>query len=69
MAPRRPEALPPEDREARRARLAEQVRGLPTEPGCYLMKDRSGEIFYIGKALNPGLECAAISPAVTRDSS
>ncbi|MFZ9889372.1 MAG: excinuclease ABC subunit UvrC, partial [Myxococcota bacterium] len=22
------------------------------EPGCYLMKDRSGEIFYIGKALN-----------------
>ena len=23
---------------------------LPLEPGCYLMKDRSGEIIYVGKA-------------------
>jgi excinuclease ABC subunit C len=39
-----------ETREQRRERLAERVRTLPTEPGCYLMKDSSGEIFYVGKA-------------------
>lgn len=41
-----------ESLEERRARLAEQVRTLPTEPGCYLMRDRQGDIFYVGKALN-----------------
>ena len=25
---------------------------LPTNPGCYLMKDRQGEIIYVGKAKN-----------------
>src|SRR5699024_11821507 len=25
---------------------------LPTEPGCYLMKDKYGEILYVGKAKN-----------------
>lgn len=39
-----------ETREERRERIAERVRTLPTEPGCYLMKDRRGEIFYVGKA-------------------
>jgi excinuclease ABC subunit C len=39
-----------ETREQRRERLAERVRTLPLEPGCYLMKDRAGEIFYVGKA-------------------
>ena len=34
----------------RRLRIAERVRTLPTDPGCYVMKDRQGEIFYIGKA-------------------
>lgn len=39
-----------ETRDERRARIDERVRSLPTEPGCYLMKDRRGEIFYVGKA-------------------
>ena len=26
------------------------MRTLPTEPGCYIMKDRDGDIFYVGKA-------------------
>ncbi len=39
-----------ETREERRARLAERVKTLPAEPGCYLMKDKHGEIFYVGKA-------------------
>ncbi|MDA0713254.1 MAG: excinuclease ABC subunit UvrC, partial [bacterium] len=36
--------------------LFEQIikrnKNLPAEPGCYLMKDRQGKIFYIGKAIN-----------------
>ncbi|HEY1099696.1 MAG TPA: GIY-YIG nuclease family protein, partial [Myxococcota bacterium] len=57
-APREPAPapLPPEratrkeTRDQRRQRIAERVRTLPTDPGCYLMKDRRGEIFYVGKA-------------------
>lgn len=43
---------PKETREERRARIAERIRGLPNEPGCYLMKDRAGVIFYVGKAID-----------------
>jgi excinuclease ABC subunit C len=43
---------PKETRDERRARIAERIRGLPTEPGCYLMKDRAGVIFYVGKAID-----------------
>jgi len=36
--------------------ISEHLQGildnLPTKPGCYLMKDASGEIIYIGKAIN-----------------
>lgn len=32
--------------------VQEKLKGLTTEPGCYLMKDHEGEIFYIGKAKN-----------------
>jgi excinuclease ABC subunit C len=39
-----------ESAQERRARIAERVRTLPTDPGCYIMKDRHGEIFYVGKA-------------------
>ncbi|MDP2339512.1 MAG: excinuclease ABC subunit UvrC [Deltaproteobacteria bacterium] len=39
-----------ESREERRVRIAERVKTLPTDPGCYIMKDRAGEIFYVGKA-------------------
>jgi excinuclease ABC subunit C len=39
-----------ETREERRERIAERVRTLPEEPGCYLFKDAKGEIFYVGKA-------------------
>ncbi len=34
------------------AALQEKLEHLPTEPGVYLMKDRSGEIVYVGKAVN-----------------
>ncbi|MBI5070293.1 MAG: excinuclease ABC subunit UvrC [Deltaproteobacteria bacterium] len=34
------------------AGLKNKLQGLPTEPGCYLMKDAAGEIFYVGKAAN-----------------
>lgn len=41
-----------ETRDERRARIAARVASLPTEPGCYLMKDAKGRVFYIGKAAN-----------------
>ena len=45
--------VPPRDAsEERRALIAEKVAQLPTEPGCYIMRDRRGTIFYIGKAGN-----------------
>ena len=34
------------------AALAEQVASGPTEPGCYLWKDASGSVLYVGKAKN-----------------
>jgi excinuclease ABC subunit C len=33
-------------------RLAEILDHLPREPGVYLMKDRAGKVFYVGKASN-----------------
>lgn len=30
--------------------LRQKLETLPAEPGCYLMKDRAGEIVYVGKA-------------------
>ncbi len=30
--------------------LRQKLADLPAEPGCYLMKDRSGEVVYVGKA-------------------
>jgi excinuclease ABC subunit C len=32
--------------------LQEKLAKLPTEPGVYLMKDREGEVVYVGKAVN-----------------
>ena len=32
--------------------LAEQVAQVPTDPGCYLWKDASGQVIYVGKAKN-----------------
>ncbi len=32
--------------------LQEKIAGLPTQPGVYLMKDRQGEVIYVGKAVN-----------------
>ena len=28
------------------------LEGLPPKPGCYLMKDREGQVIYVGKAIN-----------------
>ncbi|MCY1045403.1 excinuclease ABC subunit UvrC [Corallococcus sp. bb12-1] len=33
-------------------RLQEKLDALPTEPGVYLMKDKRGQIIYVGKAIN-----------------
>ncbi|MBX5480970.1 MAG: excinuclease ABC subunit UvrC [Myxococcaceae bacterium] len=32
--------------------LKDKIAHLPTEPGVYLMKDRQGEVIYVGKAVN-----------------
>jgi excinuclease ABC subunit C len=32
------------------AALRQKLETLPPEPGCYLMKDRAGEVVYVGKA-------------------
>jgi excinuclease ABC subunit C len=32
--------------------LKEKLKTLPAEPGVYLMRDRAGNIIYIGKAKN-----------------
>ncbi len=32
------------------ASLERKIEELPAEPGCYLMKDRAGEVIYVGKA-------------------
>ena len=32
--------------------LKQKLDTLPTQPGCYLMKDKAGEIVYVGKAVN-----------------
>ena len=34
------------------AALQEKVAQLPMSPGCYLMRDKAGEVIYVGKALN-----------------
>ena len=34
------------------ASLVEQVALVPTEPGCYLWRDASGTVVYVGKAKN-----------------
>jgi excinuclease ABC subunit C len=34
------------------AKLQEKLDALPTEPGVYLMKDRRGQVIYVGKAVN-----------------
>ncbi|HYD42623.1 MAG TPA: excinuclease ABC subunit UvrC [Anaeromyxobacter sp.] len=34
------------------AALRQTLDTLPTDPGCYLMKDREGEVVYVGKAGN-----------------
>jgi excinuclease ABC subunit C len=33
-------------------RLKAQLDTLPAKPGCYLMKDKSGKVIYVGKAVN-----------------
>src|SRR4051794_28711063 len=32
--------------------LDEKLKSLPTKPGCYLYKDDSGQVIYVGKAIN-----------------
>src|SRR4051812_16929314 len=32
--------------------IKEKLKGLPKEPGCYLMKDSKGRVIYVGKAKN-----------------
>src|SRR5438067_1805744 len=32
--------------------LKQKLDTLPTQPGCYLMKDKAGDVVYVGKAVN-----------------
>lgn len=32
--------------------VAQTLEGLPSKPGCYLMKDQKGRVLYVGKAIN-----------------
>src|SRR5437588_8793049 len=32
--------------------IHEQLNALPTRPGCYIMKDLTGTVIYVGKAIN-----------------
>ncbi len=32
--------------------VAEKLKTLPTNPGCYIYKDAKGEVLYVGKAIN-----------------
>src|SRR5436309_3354126 len=32
--------------------LQQKLTTLPTQPGCYLMKDKAGDVVYVGKAVN-----------------
>ena len=32
--------------------LPQKLENLPTNPGCYLYKDKEGTIIYVGKAVN-----------------
>lgn len=32
--------------------ILENIKHLPDQPGCYLMKNKKGKIFYVGKAIN-----------------
>lgn len=38
--------------EGMESRLREKIDGLPREPGVYVMKDRSGKVLYVGKAID-----------------
>ena len=40
----------PSEREEVRVRLAAEARGLPDQPGVYLLKDSADHILYVGKA-------------------
>ncbi len=44
--------LPKEKRSIITVKLEEKARLLPTKPGCYLMKNKSEQIIYVGKAKN-----------------
>ena len=33
-------------------KIRQKLKQLPDLPGCYLMKDSSGKIIYVGKAVN-----------------
>lgn len=40
--------------------IAEKLKLLPDEPGVYKMYDGSGEIIYVGKAVNLKTGCGSI---------
>jgi excinuclease ABC subunit C len=39
---------------------------LPESPGCYLMKDESGKIIYVGKAINLKNKGEVLFPEIKR---
>src|SRR5437764_8157326 len=47
--------------------LQRTLESLPTQPGCYIMKDRAGAVVYVGKAVNLRARVAQYFRASTGD--
>ena len=41
--------------------IAEQVAQVPTDPGCYLWKDASGQVIYVARPRTCAPACASTS--------
>ena len=47
--------------------LKKKLETLPTQPGCYVMKDKAGEVVYVGKAVNLRSRVAQYFQAASSD--
>ena len=46
-------------------KIADKLAILPALPGCYLMKNKGGDIIYVGKAKVLKIECGSILSVFT----
>lgn len=45
-------------------KIVTTLKNLPTRPGVYIMKDATGKVIYVGKAINLRWRCCADSLTV-----